>query len=320
MGRLKRRNKQKKRPSKQNRKAHESDPEPPGTETRENSPTSTAWSCDEQALVDYVQVASDGSVDMEVTRRLSSLNFEVIPCALDPANFRCPRNERELEHLDHCPKESSCNHTVGDGFLVSEELCTSATNLDVLPGVESHWNSRQGRKRCSRRRVTKKAKKMKCSYGHVYSSKAASSGHCHGHGRKMKRSVLSQARYNPMFLAQTRRLYDPLSHSQPFVAAFSAVKKMELDDDNMSCLFSDTSAACDMEMVQDTSGGTEMFDCTPPANPTDSGFPSHHDIDDDLSSNGSDLSDSSTTDRYVHQDGLVPSPPCLSSSMVQLQP
>ncbi len=312
MGRLKRRNKHKKRPSKRNRKAHESDPERPGTETRENSPT-TAWSCDEQALADYAHnahVASDGSDEMEVTKRLSSLNFEVIPCALDPANFSCS-HQRELGHLHHYQQlqEASCSHHAVSGVAsVSEvELYTSATNLDVLPGIgeqESHLNSRQGRKRASRRKPNKKAKKMKSSYSSCFTACTRDR-----HTRKVKRSSLSQLRYNPMFTTQGRHLHHHLAHSphSPATAipTVFVLKKMEMDDDSMSCLFSDTSAVCDVEMIQDGSGGPDTFDCAPPVDPSDSGYPSHHDMDAELFGAESDLSDSSTTDRYVSPRGWL---------------
>ncbi len=297
MGRLKRRNKQKKRPSKRNRKSHGSDPERPGTETRENSPT-TAWSCDEQGLLDYAQnaqVASDGSDEMEVTRRLSSLNFEVIPCALDPANFSCPPgNNHEFER---CQKDANCSHTCGDGFSFGEELCTSATNLDVLPGIGeqgNHLSSRQSRKRASRRRPNKKVKKMKCSKPVGCS--------IHSHGRKMKRSLLSQARYNPMFTAQGgHSSYSPLSHAHfPLVTLpLCSARSMEVEEDSMSCLVSDTSAVCDVEMFQEGGAGQDTFDCTPSSYLSNGGFPPHHDTDADLFGSTSDLSESSTTDRYV---------------------
>ena len=267
MGRHKRSKRFKKQQDK-SRKAHESDPERPGTETRENSPA-TAWSCDDQGLLDYIQNAGSDSEEMEVTKRLSFLNFEVIPCAIDTGNFSCGGHERDASIAG-----GGCG-VVSD----SVELYTSATNLDVLPGIGERDNllkRRQGRKRASRRKPNKKVKKMKSSY----SGYAALDSH-----GKVKRSFLPQLRFNPL-LAQGR---DPCT---PSAKRTFRSQRMEVDEDSVSCLFSDTSAVCDVEMFQDE----DVLDSTPPAGPSNSRFPSH---DVGCYGNESELSDSSTTDRLV---------------------
>lgn len=254
------------------RKAHESDPEFPGTETRSRE-TSPAWnSLDEESLLDYARNAvGNESDEMEVTKRLSCLNFSVIPCAMDPEFFSCGTN---------IPGGGE-----SDAELYSE--LTSTTHLDVLPGERDleECSKRQGRKRASRRRPSKRTKKMKSSYsGNEFS---AAKG-------KARSTVVPLVRFNPLSCSRhpTRGRNSAINTALHPVSR--SARRMEVEEDSMSCLFSDTSAVCDIEMPQDVS--EELFDDhTPPALPNDSGYPCN---EVDFSGNESELS-GSTTDRWV---------------------
>ena len=282
MGRYRASKKRKRRLCKRS-KSHESDPECPGTETRENSP---AWnSLDEETLLDYAHHAASGSDDMEVTKRLSCLNFSVIPCAMDPENFSCEAGSACI-----AAGGGECASDVDTVDLLSE--LTSATNLDILPGErDAPLNRRQGRKRSTRRKPNKKTKKLKSSYTTMWNHGHTSTCTHIGHGKAVKRSTLSQLRFNPLAPGKDGypHTHTLASSSQP---PAHSQRRMDLDEDSMSCFLSDTSAMCEMEMLQD--GEDDMFDCTPPADPSDSGYACH---DVDLSGNESELSES-TTDRY----------------------
>ena len=261
---------------KRRKKAHESDPEIAGTETRGDSP---AWnSLDELSLIDYGRNgAGSESDEVEVTKRLSCLNFSAIPCAIDPENF-------------------SCGHEVGNipGGMADEqsevELVTSATYLDILPTDSENLNRRQSRKRASRRRPNKKVKKMKSSN---YMSGYHGTTHCSGYG-KAKRSYPSQSlRYNPLS-RKSPKSRSTSAGSTPVRVHSPAKRMMEVEEEDTGSmyLFSDTSAVCEIEMIQDAD---DMFDCTPPtSDPVSNGYSYHN----DLSGNESELSES-TTDRWV---------------------
>lgn len=263
------------------RKKHESDPERTGTEVREGSPTFN--SLDEESLWDYVENAGTSGEEMEVTKRLSCLNFSVIPFALDPGNFSCESN---------IAGGGACD--VSDVELYSE--ITSATHLDVLPSDGERLSKRQNRKRASRRKPNKRTKKLKpsnCGMAFTFGGTSTvgsgcskvklhplSSSHaCHSH---------SQLRHVPTSRAKRR------SHS-----GVCSVKrrKMEMEDDSyFSCFLSDTSVAYDMEVFQDN-GDDRMSDCTPPAEPSFStgGYPNQP-PGPEFSPQESELSES-TTDR-----------------------
>ena len=259
-------------------KRHESDPERTGGELGEDSPTFN--SLDEESLYEYAGVSGE---EMEVTKRLSCLNFSVIPCALDPGNFSCGSNI--------AGGGGACD--VSDVELYSE--FTSATHLDLLPGEGDTLGRRQNRKRASKRKPNKRTKKMKssnCGMAFTFGGAVAS-------GSKMKAHPLSssqpghsrsQLRHVPTSRAKRR--------SHPGSCSVKR-RKIEIEDDSyFSCFLSDTSAVCDMEVFQDA-GDDRMSDCTPPADPSFlvGGYLNPHE-EAELSSHESELSES-TTDRCV---------------------
>ena len=256
------------------KKAHESDPElqsprKPGRETRDTSP---AWnSLDEESLVDFTLHApassrksvggSESAGEMEVTKRLSCLNFSVIPCAMDPALFGGPNIAGGCEH--------------GSETEVFSEL-TSASHLEaLLPGEGKETPSqRPNRKRSSRRRPNKRTKKMKNSYYATWTNGQLLQRSGHGQvmadandgareeRRKMpeRRSTLSRARFNPMARVTSNKQGEesllesggsnsqcPNSHHVPMGYPLVRIRRMEIDDCSSSCILSDGSAVCDME-------------------------------------------------------------------------
>ena len=256
------------------RKGHESDPEKTGGELREGD--SPAWnSLDEAGLWDYHKNCSQqsDSDDMEVTKRLSSLNFSMIPCVLDPKALDVSMTA-EASDVDHF-----------------SEL-TSATHLDILPTFYSDRDNssdvRQSRKRSSRRRPNKRTKRIKCSTGLTDTSHTT----CRGEKLFIKA---------PSNLTQD---------SQKRLKRSRSLRKVRRpgEDDSLSCFLSDTSAMCEMDTTvggsfhrgeeeEEEEGESEMLDSTPPAvGPQSLGVTTS--TQPELSANDeSDLTET-TTDRY----------------------
>ena len=255
---------------KRRKKGHESDPEIPGTETRGNSPAWNSW--DELSMLDSGRNGTGSeSDDMEVTKRLSCLNFSVIPCAMDPGNFSCGHEAGNIP---------------GDEPPSEVELVTSATYLDILPTDRESLDRRQSRKRASRRRPNKKVKKMKSSSCH-------GSMHCHGYGKAKRSHPADSVQCGPLS-RKSPKSCSTSAGSTPVRVYSPAKRMMELDEEDTVYLFSDASATCEIEMLQD-GGADDMFDCTPPtSDPVSTGYSYHN----DLSGNESELSES-TTDRWV---------------------
>lgn len=266
------------------KKGHESNPElpsprRPGRETRDTSP---AWnSLDEESLVDYALNAAESPGEMEVTKRLSCLNFSAVPCAMDPANFDRPNIAGGALQL--------AGEQESDTELVSE--LTSATHVEALlpgegrEGEEEELSSRRpNRKRTSRRRPNKKAKKMKGAFfpgawsgGPQPQLQPPHHHHHPGHAREVaaaraceqqraredkkrmpeRRSTLSRARYNPVARAPSDREEGSLvlDVSIPCLYPHVLIRRMEVEDG------SDTSAMCDMEATGHL--GDEMITASP---------------------------------------------------------
>lgn len=170
MGKKSRRKKLRKKINK--RSDRRSDSEMP--QDRVSDGSCGGWtSLDEQALLDYAENAAQHSTtpeELEVTRRLGSLNVSMIPCCSDPSLL---------------PILAPKNGLVSKRDLYSEFPC--ATLLDCLPGENvQRWEKRQCRKRVSRRRPSKRPKKTREEIEHVMFI------------GKQRRSNLSQLRYNPL--------------------------------------------------------------------------------------------------------------------------
>lgn len=167
MGKRSKRKKLRKKINK--RSGRRSDSEMP--QDRQSDGSCGGWtSLDEQALLDYGENAAQHTStleELEVTRRLGSLNVSMIPCCSDPSLLPvlAPKSDR-----------------VSEQGLYSELPC--ATLLNCLPG--ERWERRQCRKRVSRRRPSKRPKKCREETEHVMSV------------GKQRRSGLAQLRYNPL--------------------------------------------------------------------------------------------------------------------------
>ena len=132
------------------RQGHESGPEATTADqdyvTGSCSPT---WnSLDEESLVDYARnaAAGDSGDEVEVAKLLSSLNFSVIPCALEPCNLEC---------------EPHARGPPTDVDLLSELTSATRDADESTAGVGR--KKRESRKRASRRRPNKRAKKLRTS-------------------------------------------------------------------------------------------------------------------------------------------------------------
>lgn len=125
------------------RQVHGSDPESADCRQLRKDPVeSEGWdSLDEGALqADYALNATESyatlSEEMEVTKRLSFLNFSVLPCAMEPELI---------------------------GGMQTDDLNCAAD--DLLPGLidsPRDADARLGRKRAARRKQTRRVKKVRC--------------------------------------------------------------------------------------------------------------------------------------------------------------
>lgn len=145
----------------------------------ENSCGDGWTSLDESALLDYAENARQYSLqdELEVTRRLGSLNVSRVPCCNDP--------ELLIVSSPTC--------------AVEEHACPRTTLLENLPGENILGSERrQSRKRNTRRRTShhRPAKRLKrpraCSLDNRQDpGKTMYSG-------KLRRSSLSNMRFNPI--------------------------------------------------------------------------------------------------------------------------
>ena len=275
------------------RKGHESGPERTGDTDLAAGSCSPAWnSLDESSLLDYSQNAACGSGDeVEVAKRLSYLNFSVIPCAPEPHNLDCE------PHAQGPPT---------DVELLSE--LTSATYLEREDG----GNRREGRKRASRRRPNKRAKKMRSSVSCLChfvreGSLPAESGdqasvraceRCLERQGKIGRRHRGE-RFNPLSRGERsagrrgkgKSVGNRSESSTPVnLPPSSGAHWMDMEcEAGLECS-TDTSAIGDAEMA----GEHEDTDHTPPAELTSVGEL----LSDELYGEESELSET-TTDRYV---------------------
>ena len=328
MGKRRGKKKKKRVQSDRHRKqGHESGPEATGGDQDDATGScSPAWnSLDEESLLDYAQNAAAGESgeEGEVAKLLSYLNFSVIPCALEPRNLDCEPHAQG-------PAAGT------DVDLLSELTSATHHERDADEGGEGGGTSRENRKRASRRRPNKRAKKLRCSAsegsmhvcqfvreGNLPSPRARggdvdmNSGGCErcwedgapvrGKARRRSRGE----RFDPLWHAgrlgkgrggsNRSESTTPVNLPAPSLALQCWVE-MECENLNeVGDFLTDTSATAEVNMGAES----EDSDHTPPADPD----PVEPLSQAELYEEESDLSDSSSTDRW----GIFPP---LSSSLL----
>lgn len=303
MGRLRtsRRKRYKQRQSRQ-RRPHDSDPEHINADVAEKD--TPGWnSLDERGLspgADYAYNAGLSSDEMEVTRKLSCLNFSMIPCA--PSAII-------LESQDMCVQGRGDGGDIETSDVdhdVYYEQAFATTQHDLLPTLSDKemetiesavHDCRQRRKRVSKRKPNRKAKRIKSSANPSSSFNSQTKGG--------KNSVGFQPTL-PLSISFTRSSSKEHPTTLRRAKSFRKPKRSKPAEDPLLGFFSDTSAVCEMDMHQEYERNVDdMFDCTPPTEGDDcasgSGFTESSDMfDQGMFTNESDLTESTTTDRYVH--------------------
>ena len=276
-------------------KAHESEPERTGaeqdqeTEIREN----LAWdSLDELNLAptpsgtEYLPSPDE----MEVTRKLSCLNFSVLPC---------PAGSMIFEPVLSLPDDHNyCGVHTKHEVMVTDLDLSSVVGTDLLPTLSDrdmsvdvmHNEMRYSRKRPSRRKPNKRVKKSRSSItGRENTTTHTNQKHF---GRSLSPppslcvSFVRPMAKDPQF-SRTRSFRKP------------RCLKSRTVDDPLLCFLSDTSAVCDIE-VPSHDKMDDTFDCTPPGEQCVSGVSVVDKCGGGADNDNveSDLSETTTSDRY----------------------
>ncbi len=249
-------------------KGHESEPEK-CTLTKDADQESLAWdSLDEVHLpptpsgAEYLPSADE----IEVTRRLSCLNFSMLPCPDPAANYHSSNNV--LQHrMQSMP--------------IDVNLFSLGGVFDVLPSLSDHetgfgCRTKQSRKRSSRRKPNKRTKKCRYSLNNDASIPKNDSPH------------------QPLYISFVRPTpKDPQFSRTPLFRRSRRPKSIPKDDP-LLCIFSDTSVAYDVEGC-DSERMDESFNPTPPASQCVGMMEGVECVEGEL--NDSDFSSSSTSDR-----------------------
>ena len=278
-----------------------SDPEGGGGREQGTASDSPLWnSLDEQSLAglspppslsalvaaDYVYKSGLSSDEMEVTRKLSCLNFSVLPCAPD-ALLQPPTSC--THHQDGARGHSaSANDTLQGSIHVADnmsdiepysELVPATQLADVLfPTIDDDRDGegasgggkrleamdceqRRRRKRPSRKRPNRRTKKMRMHH------------HSEGPTSALKSTVQPlSANFIGSSFADTRD--KDLVESQERLRrnrSFRRSKRQNRHENNdpTLCILSDTSAICEFDQDKGGNGGEmaqdDFFDSTPPA-------------------------------------------------------
>lgn len=289
LDRLRRKKKHRKHRSKerdQRPRAAGSDPEPSSTPflRAEDQDTSCTNSCDEtlslygSSLADFQRPLADKSQPegsqthhnaasdaMEVTRKLSCLNFSMLPPTPATGSPAAGRElHRELDVLSDLELFSEMN-------LATQLPALSDRDLEGMEGVESHH--RHGRKRPSRRKTNRKAKKFR----YTSSRDGISASRVHkvvtagtmqplpvGVARTSSRETPSSPHGGGVVTKESGDITPVLSRARSFR------RGKRQDDDPLQCCFSDTSVVLDQETspvlahdMEEEEG--DMFETTPPA-------------------------------------------------------
>ena len=279
-------------PSQPLRRAHGSDPE---CGVREGVTDSPLWnSLDEQSLAglspppslsalvaaDYVYKSGLSSDEMEVTRKLSCLNFSVLPCSGDTLMLST-RTGHDHNHQQQCtddihvPAESFRFHAINAADMSDVEPYSelpSATQLNVLlPSLdrccvnEGHGleamdcEQRRRRKRASRKKPNRRTKKIRLHIHHHPESSAMTSS-------KHTVQPLSSNFVQPSFTADGKEKGSSASQLRR-TRSLKRSKRQVRPEDNL-CILSDTSAMCEFDQERGANGEMveeEFFNSTPPA-------------------------------------------------------
>lgn len=296
-----------------------SDPERGGRDREQQGGTATdspLWnSLDEQSLAglspppslsalvaaDYVYKSGLSSDEMEVTRKLSCLNFSVLPCAPDT-----------LLHQPHASApSSSCTHSqdgahghasaAGDSLRGNIHVVDNMSDVDpypelvptaqldyiLFPTIDDDDNrdggdkrvvveamdceQRRRRKRPSRKRPNRRTKKMRM---HHHSEGPAITTCFAASALKSAVQPLSANFIGGGSFATDTRDKDSIAESQERLRrnrSFRRLKRQNRSESNdpSLCILSDTSAICEFDQEKVGNGGEmaqdDFFDSTPPA-------------------------------------------------------
>lgn len=286
-------------PSQPLRGAHGSDPE---CGVREGVTDSPLWnSLDEQSLAglspppslsalvaaDYVYKSGLSSDEMEVTRKLSCLNFSVLPCSCDALmvshraehSHNHQHSQEQLRHdgvhVSLPAAESFRAHAADMSDVEPYSELASATQLDVLLPTLNHHDiiedgrrmeamdceQRHRRKRTSRKKPNRRTKKMRL-HVHHYSETSVTTG-------KQTVLPLSTSFVSQSLVTDGKEKSTAAGHLRRN-RSFRRSKRgpRQEDTDPMLCILSDTSAMCDLEVEKGGNGemaDDDFFNATPPA-------------------------------------------------------
>ena len=270
-------------------KAHESEPERTGAE-QDQEAENLAWDSLDELNLAHTPSGTEylpSPDEMEVTRKLSCLNFSIVPC---------PASSMIFEPVLSLPGDRIGVHTKPEVMVTDVDFGSVGTDLlptlsDREMGVDAmHCEMRYARKRPSRRKPNKRVKKSRPC---ITTREAATT---HPNEKHLGRSLSPQSSLCVSFVRPTVK--DPqFSRTRSFRKPRHL--KSRLVDDSLLCFLSDTSAVCD---VEGTSRDTmdDMFDCTPPGEQSVSGVRVVEECGGgaDNANVDSDLSESTTCDRY----------------------
>lgn len=289
-------------PSQPLRGAHGSDPE---CGVREGVTDSPLWnSLDEQSLAglspppslsalvaaDYVYKSGLSSDEMEVTRKLSCLNFSVLPCSCDTLVMSHGAAEhghshhhsheqlrQDGVHVSLPAAESSRAHVVNTADMSDVEPYSelpSATQLDVLLPTLDHRDIEDGRrleamdceqrrrrKRTSRKKPNRRTKKMRLHVHHHSETSMTAS--------KQAVQPLTSSFVSQSFVTDGKEMGNAAGHLRR-TRSFKRSKRQPRpeDTDPMLCILSDTSAMCEVDVDKGMNGDgadNDFFNATPPA-------------------------------------------------------
>lgn len=214
--------------------------------------------------------------EMEVTRKLSCLNFSALPCP---------------SFSSFVPSSPPIDLSSSMGFEVLSDVdleMTSATHLDVLPtlsdcgeGMETHY--RYARKRPSRRKSNRRTKRFRC-----ISTRDSSHG-----------NAAAMATPHPLDMApQPGESGGVWSMESPGLLRARSLRRLKCpqEDDSLLCYFSDTSAVFDMDTPPAVSKGNHAMEWVETAPPASTAAMGAELICEDTLPNESELS-STTSDR-----------------------
>ena len=327
-------------------RVHGSDPECGGREgTGTDSPL---WnSLDEQSLAglspppslsalvaaDYVYKSGLSSDEMEVTRKLSCLNFSVLPCDPDTLSLPPTAIQHLHHHGDHASGRVPCplgtlrgsvhaTDNMSDVESYAELQLAAQLNEVLLPTVDHHKKGEDGggrrleleamdceqrrrRKRPSRKRPNRRTKKMRM---HHY-SEGSTCGMLKQSVQPLSKNFIGGSLVDAAKDKDLAEREERLRRNRSFKRLRRQIRPESRDP--MLCILSDTSAICeaDQERGSNSRDGEidDLFDITPPADGIlpigimmeglgSIGGPS---VSLEELPNDSDLSET-TSDRYVH--------------------